>query len=200
MAYVTIFKTQPKRENKQEFCKRIVNLLNEMEFCSDDDIYNNGEKMLNIMFKYSKFNSGYDSIDDLLNESDKNYSNILMFSNDDFLAKGINLYGLLAESDALITDFSSVFADYLLTDKPIAFDLSGYDNYASGDGFNVENPISLLPGKLIYTADDLKNFITDTVNGNDEFISRRNNEKNKLHKYQDGKSAERILKYFGIIK
>ena len=85
MAYVTIFKTQPKRENKQEFCKRIVNLLNEMEFCSDDDIYNNGEKMLNIMFKYSKFNSGYDSIDDLLNESDKNYSNIFPLASNYFV-------------------------------------------------------------------------------------------------------------------
>lgn len=130
----------------------------------------------------------------------KNYTNILMFSNDDFLSKNVNLYGLLAESDALITDFSSVFTDYLLTDKPIAFDLSGYDNYASGDGFCVDDPISLLPGRLVYTTKDLKKFIEDTINGIDEFIDRRKAEKNKLHKYQDGKSTERILTYFGLIK
>ena len=30
MAYITIFKTEPKKENKQEFCQRIVSLLDEI--------------------------------------------------------------------------------------------------------------------------------------------------------------------------
>lgn len=80
MAYITIFKTKPKKENKQEFCQRIVSLLDEVEFCSDGYVYNNGQKMLNVMFKYSKFNNGYNSIDDLLNEANKYYKNIFELS------------------------------------------------------------------------------------------------------------------------
>ena len=80
MVYSTIFKTKPKKDNKQEFCQRIVSLLNEVEFCIDGRIYNNGEIMLNTMFKYSKFNNGYNSIDDLLNEANKHYKNIFKLS------------------------------------------------------------------------------------------------------------------------
>ena len=73
MVYTTIFEVKPKKENKKEFCKRIVRLLNEIYFYNDGCIDSNGHIMLNIMFKYSKLNNGYADIDDLLNESNKNY-------------------------------------------------------------------------------------------------------------------------------
>lgn len=76
MAYATIFKTKPKKENKKEFCQRIVSLLDEVEFCIDGYVHNDGRKMLDVMFKYCKLNDGYASIDDLLNEADKPYANI----------------------------------------------------------------------------------------------------------------------------
>lgn len=85
MAYITVFKTKPKKENKVEFCERICSLLDEIEFCSDGYVYNNGEKMLNVMFKYSKLNNGYANIDDLLNEANSPYESIFRlrkFSND----------------------------------------------------------------------------------------------------------------------
>lgn len=76
MAYTTIFKVKPKSKNKKEFCQRIVSLLDEVEFCSDGYVYNDGRRMLNAMFKYCKLNNGYASIDDLLNEADKPYASI----------------------------------------------------------------------------------------------------------------------------
>lgn len=76
MAYTTIFKVKPKSKNKKEFCQRIISLLDEVEFCSDGYVYNDGQRMLNVMFKYCKLNNGYASIDDLLNEADKPYASI----------------------------------------------------------------------------------------------------------------------------
>ena len=76
MSYKTIFRVKPKKENKKEFCQRIVNWLNSIEFCSDKHIYSDGKRMLNVMFRYSKFNNGYSDIDDLLNEANKLYANI----------------------------------------------------------------------------------------------------------------------------
>lgn len=75
-------------------------------------------------------------------------SNVLVFSDADFAAEGIRLYDLLARSDALITDFSSVFADYLLCDKPIAFDISDIDVKSDGlRGFVVDDPCNICPAR-----------------------------------------------------
>lgn len=81
MSYKTIFRVKPKKENKKEFCQRVVNWLNAIEFCSDGYVYNDGERMLNSMFKYSKFNNGYSNINDLLNEADKPYADIFQLCN-----------------------------------------------------------------------------------------------------------------------
>ena len=100
MAYTTIFEVKPKKENKKEFCKRIVRLLNEIYFYNDGCIDSNGHRMLNIMFKYSKLNNGYADIDDLLNESNKNYENIFnlcYMSNDN-----IEIENVLANIDIVI--------------------------------------------------------------------------------------------------
>lgn len=126
-------------------------------------------------------------------------SNIKTLSNDDLLDQGIELYDLLAESDALITDFSSVFADYLLTDKPIAFELSDYENYSKGKGFIIDNPLERMPGKFIYNKDDLHDFINEVVAGVDHYKELRKTERDLIHKYQDGNSTVRILKYFKLI-
>lgn len=78
MAYTTIFKTKPKKENKNRFCKRISNLLEEIEVVNvnDSNVIINGKKMLNFMFKYMPFNIGYTDIDDLLKEANDSYGNI----------------------------------------------------------------------------------------------------------------------------
>lgn len=77
MAYKTIFGVKPKKENKKEFCRRIVNLLDDIAFCDKGyGVYKDGRRMLDVMFKYNKFNNGYISIDDILNEADNSYTNI----------------------------------------------------------------------------------------------------------------------------
>ena len=83
MSYKTIFRVKPKKENKREFCKRMVEWLYAIEYCSDGYVYNDGKRMLNNMFKYSKFNNGYANINDLLNEADKPYADIFDLCNVD---------------------------------------------------------------------------------------------------------------------
>ena len=78
MAYATIFKVKPKKENKNRFCKRISYLLNEIEVvnANDSNVILNGKKMLDFLFKYASFNIGYKDIDDLLKEANDNYGNV----------------------------------------------------------------------------------------------------------------------------
>lgn len=77
MAYTTIFKTKPKKENKVSFCIRICNLLSGIDIISiDNNDVLHGMEMLNYLFKNSRYNTGYYDIDDLLNETNNSYGNI----------------------------------------------------------------------------------------------------------------------------
>lgn len=83
MAYTTIFKTKPNEKNKNNFCKRISYLLNEIEIVNtyDDNVIIKGKRMLNFLFKLLPYNSGYIDIDDLLKEANDSYSNIFDLCN-----------------------------------------------------------------------------------------------------------------------
>lgn len=50
-----------------------------------------------------------------------NLSNIIYLEDKDLQKNGIQLYELVGQTDALITDYSSIMFDYLLIDKPIAY-------------------------------------------------------------------------------
>lgn len=128
-----------------------------------------------------------------------NYSNIITMSNDQLEDNNLDLYSLMAESSALITDYSSVYIDYLLLDKPIGFELADYDSFKSGRGFIIENPIDYMPGVKITNQEDLYKFIEGVIKGKDEYRKERNKLKEKMHKYVDGKSSERVLEYYKLV-
>jgi len=127
-----------------------------------------------------------------------NFENIVSLTNKELLKTGTELYDLLNISDALITDYSSVYIDYLLCDKPIAFELGDFESYLKGRGFLVENPLDYMPGSKLYSSNDFLNFIEDVEKGRDEFSEQRQNIKNLFHENQDENSAERIIKYFNL--
>ena len=123
-------------------------------------------------------------------------SNIKTYVNKDIYKHNVGIYELLSAADGLITDFSSVLFDYLLCDRPIGFELNDLSDYERG--FLVDNPLDYMPGKKIMNADDLKVFISNVINGFDEFKEERNALKKRFHKNCDGNSAKRIISYFKI--
>ena len=48
---------------------------------------------------------------------------------DDLVEAGVSLYALLGRSSGLVTDYSSVWVDYLLVDRPMAFLVPDRDSY-----------------------------------------------------------------------
>lgn len=98
-------------------------------------------------------------------------SNIHYIFNAELLQKQILLYELLGCCDALITDFSSVFFDYLILDKPIAFFMADFAQYTRG--YIVSNPVDYMPGEKVYSYDDLIKFIQSVVQKTDKYSSER---------------------------
>lgn len=125
-------------------------------------------------------------------------SNIIVVNDEDIAHAGLMLYEMIAQSDALLTDYSSVAADYLLLDKPIGFILSDMDEYKQDRGFVMEDPTTVMPGHHIYSIEDLEGFINDLYNGLDEFKSARQKITQQLHAAFKGNSCELIRNYFHL--
>ncbi len=120
--------------------------------------------------------------------------NIILLSPEKLKNIDIDTYKLLTQTDALISDYSSISFDYLLLDKPIAYVLSDYETYKLG--FAVDNPKDFMPGNYIYSMEDMKQFITDVVTENDTHANRRREVRMKVARYNDGHACERITDMF----
>ncbi|MGN8218723.1 CDP-glycerol glycerophosphotransferase family protein [Halococcus morrhuae DSM 1307] len=80
-------------------------------------------------------------------------------------------YSILPKTDALITDYSSVYFDYLLLDKPIVFYPFDLDDYRSKRGFYLDYE-AVTPGPIASDFDELCSSI-ETVLDNDEHAAER---------------------------
>ncbi|WP_313630830.1 CDP-glycerol glycerophosphotransferase family protein [Enterococcus devriesei] len=120
-------------------------------------------------------------------------SRIKILSDDDLRKKNLNLYSILQLSTALITDFSSVYIDYLLVNKPIAFDLTDMDQYKDGLGFLVENPLEYMPGSKVYNKSDFFDFLNDIYINRDKFEGDRKKLRNKVHNDLSGDYTKKLI-------
>lgn len=137
-------------------------------------------------------------VQDLSAMKDINLSNFFIISDNDLKEKGVQLYELLGRCDAMITDYSSVYYDYLLTDKPMGLTIGDIDEYIAKRGFVYKNPLDILKGEYIYDNEGLISFLTNVVNGDDVKKAERTEIKNMIHTIQEAKSAEMVGEY--IIK
>lgn len=78
-------------------------------------------------------------------------------------AARMSLYQLLARVDGLITDYSSVWTDFLAMDRPMGFYCPDLSQYDAGRGLNVDDYPSLLPGPLLRSGADFETFLHDCV-------------------------------------
>lgn len=126
------------------------------------------------------------------------HSNIRVLTNAELQGKDIQLYELLGEADTLLTDFSSVYFDFLITQNPIGFVFDDLSEYKDKRGFTVENPLELMPGEKIYNYEELIKFLEDIMNGKDKYKEERNRVNNLANEYQDGNNCRRLLKFLNI--
>ena len=124
----------------------------------------------------------------------------VLLSNDEFMRRKMDLYRLCSQADAMITDYSSIYFDYLLLNRPIGFTEDDIDIYAGNRGFSVKNQDECKPGFRIKTKQDFYQFVNDVVTEKDDFASERANVNSWANTYTDNKSSERVLNLVGIKK
>jgi len=124
-----------------------------------------------------------------------NYSNISLITDDLLRQMEIDFYNLLATSDLLITDYSSIYADYLLIDKPIIFVYMDLKKYEEKRGLLL-NPYELwMPGPKCVSQENLQNEIKKSLEDNTYFNEERKFLKEIFHRYHDGLSTDRVIEF-----
>lgn len=127
-------------------------------------------------------------------------SHIKYLFNDAIEEKGIRFYSLLKQMDAIVTDYSSVFFDYLLLNRPIGFTIEDLESYGKNRGFVFENPLDYMPGAKISSVEQFYEFVNDLLMGNDKYEKERLEINEFANYYKDNRSCQRILDYVGLKK
>lgn len=127
-------------------------------------------------------------------------SNIIFVCNRDLMSIDAQTYHLLHYADALVTDYSSVFCDYLILDRPIAFDVSDINSYSNKRGFVFENPLDFMPGVKLSNETEFKAFCDDVSKGRDTYKTERARLRHVYNDHSDGNNCERLVRYLNIEK
>lgn len=122
------------------------------------------------------------------------YSNIVLIPPALKQEMGISNANLMSNFDAMITDYSGAYHEYLLLNRPIALSIDDYDEYAKNPGFSIDY-FDLIKGVYLRDTSDLIHFIEDVANGVDSAKEEREKSLRRIHKYTDGQSTKRVVDF-----
>ncbi|WML30026.1 CDP-glycerol glycerophosphotransferase family protein [Neobacillus sp. OS1-32] len=124
-----------------------------------------------------------------LYDTAKNYPEI----KDILIPDYIDTNELLSMADVLITDYSSIFFDFLVTNKPILFYVWDYDDYNEERGRYLRD--DELPGPTLFTIQEVATAIREIDQIKDEYQEVYQQAKKRFTKHDDGNVTERIVNY-----
>ena len=122
-------------------------------------------------------------------------SNFITLYNEELDSKGIQLYQFIGSTDALITDYSSVYYDYLLTGKMIGLTVDDFEEYKKDTGFVFENVFDYVIGEHIVDCDSFITFIDNVYTGKDALKEKREIANELENAYHDNRSSERVCDF-----
>ena len=98
---------------------------------------------------------------------------------------------LLPFVDALISDYSSIYHDFLLLDRPIFFIPYDLHTFDQDNGFKYPY-LEYLPGPVINTQEELVLAFNALLEGTDYFSGHREKLSNLIYTFKDGSAAQRL--------
>lgn len=123
----------------------------------------------------------------------------ILLSHQEFLKRGMDLYRFMKQCDALVTDYSSIFYDFLLLDRPIGFTEDDIEDYAGKRGFAMD-PDKYRPGMRIRSYADVCKFVDDLAGKVDTYKETRSIINALVNADLEGNFCEKVVKFMGITK
>lgn len=118
-------------------------------------------------------------------EETSQYDNVSM------LDTGGDIYPFLKHCDVLITDYSGIFYDFLLLERPMLFYAPDLEEYEQSRGFYGDYK-SHVPGPVTTSSDEFVTSLAEILQGQDRFQTKRAALRDEFHLHQDGRSSERL--------
>lgn len=93
--------------------------------------------------------------------------------------------------DALVTDYSGVYHEFVMLDRPIAITLDDYETYSKNPGFALDF-FDWIKGEYLKTAADLERFVENVARGRDVAREERRSSLRRMHNHLDNQSTKRV--------
>lgn len=126
---------------------------------------------------------------------DLGLSNICFIDDHFFVEKGITSYQFIAACDGLVSDYSSIYFDFTLCDKPVAAIWEDIEDYKQNPGLIDNYEYYMKGAEKIYTLDDFKQFLSNVSNDVDVLKTERNEIKELANYACDGKNSARVVDF-----
>ncbi|WP_315793793.1 CDP-glycerol glycerophosphotransferase family protein [Paenibacillus sp. BIC5C1] len=174
--------------DKSEGSKNTQNLFGLSEYNKDQLQSFLKENNLKLIIKLHPFEEQYFQKE----LSDIRSKNILTLNDQDLTYHNLDLYNILGAGDMLITDYSSVYIDYLLLNRPIIFTPVDLKEYRDNRGLLFEPYDFWTPGPKVYNQSALQDAIRHYISKKDYYAAERNTLLNLFHFHKDDQSSSRV--------
>lgn len=122
-------------------------------------------------------------------------SNILFINDDFFMEHNISSYEFVGACDALVTDYSSIYFDFLLCDKPIIAVWEDKDEYIKNRGFVIDLDYYFAGAYKVYNIEDFMIALQKLEKEGDLFTSKRHELLKVVHDNIDFNSTNRVVDF-----
>lgn len=120
------------------------------------------------------------------------------FSNIKNINADVDPYTILKYTDLLVTDYSSIYSDFLMLNRPSVLFPYDFDEYSKDTRECYFEYDDYMPEIKAYTMDQLMKYI-DKVLENDDSEEGRILLRNRIFQYYDGDSSERLFDKIKVI-
>lgn len=103
-----------------------------------------------------------------------------------------DIYDTINEYDLLITDYSSIYFDYLYTNNPIIFAPFDIDNYLSTDHRFYYDYESVTPGPKAYNWDQVIEYIDEFKKDQNLYSKEREENQKRFNPFNEGTFSEKL--------
>lgn len=126
-----------------------------------------------------------------------NGEHIHILLSDDLQKADTTIYDFLNAVDILVTDYSSVYFDFLHLNRPIVFHVPDIEEYQKQRGFILEPFRDWAPGEISTNVDEQIEALTSALAGPDRWEPERIRLRRLLFRYTDDLASERVCRLIG---
>lgn len=129
----------------------------------------------------------------------ESYDNILFLKDEQLHQLNVQLYQFIKLTDALITDYSSISADYMLLDKPMIFTVDDYEEYKkSRGGFIPNNAIDYWAGSHVNSLKEFYDALERIITNFDDYKEERKRLMPQFYEDTRMISAKKFVDFFDL--